>query len=111
MVITGHEDPTKDEAQIDWETVARFSGTRVILMSVERIRTIAAELMKHGAAPNTPVAMVRWGTTGNQQTITGTLATIGAQATDFKPPALTIIGEVVRQRETLNWFEKRPLFG
>jgi len=111
MVITGHEDPTKDEAQVDWEVVAKFSGTRVILMSVERIRAIADELMKHGAAAHTPVAMVRWGTTGGQQTITGTLGTIGALAVDFKPPALTIIGDVVRQRETLNWFEKRPLFG
>ena len=111
MVITGHEDPTKDEAQIDWEVVAKFSGTRVILMSVERIRAIADELMKHGADAHTPVAMVRWGTTGGQQTITGTLGTIGALAVDFKPPALTIIGDVVRQRETLNWFEKRPLFG
>ncbi len=111
MVITGHEDPTKDETQVDWEAVAKFSGTRVILMSVERIRIIAGELMKRGAAPDTPVAMVRWGTTGQQQTITGTLATIDAQAADFKPPALTIIGDVVLQRETLNWFEKRPLFG
>jgi uroporphyrinogen III methyltransferase/synthase len=67
--------------------------------------------MKHGASPDLPVAMVRWGTTGSQQTITGTLATIGAIAADFKPPAVTIIGDVVRQRETLNWFEKRPLFG
>lgn len=111
MVITGHEDPTKDETQVDWDVVAKFAGTRVILMSVERIRIIAGELMKRGAAPDTPVAMVRWGTTGRQQTMTGTLATIGALAADFKPPALTIIGDVVRQRDTLNWFERRPLFG
>jgi uroporphyrinogen III methyltransferase/synthase len=111
MVITGHEDPTKDETQVDWEIVAKFAGTRVILMSVERIRLIAAELIKCGASPDTPVAMVRWGTTGQQQTITGTLETIGALAANFRPPALTVIGEVVRQRETLNWFEKRPLFG
>jgi uroporphyrinogen III methyltransferase/synthase len=111
MVITGHEDPTKDEAQVDWEIVAKFSGTRVILMSVERIRGIASELMRHGASAATPVAMVRWGTTGHQQTITGTLGTIGVLAAEFKPPAVTIIGDVVRQREVLSWFEKRPLFG
>jgi uroporphyrinogen III methyltransferase/synthase len=113
MVITGHEDPTKPETQVDWKQVAKFFGTRIILMGVERIGVITDELVKHGASPTTPVAMVRWGTTGQQQTVTGTLATIAAVAekAGFKPPAVTIIGEVVRLRETLNWFEKRPLFG
>jgi uroporphyrinogen III methyltransferase/synthase len=113
MVITGHEDPTKEETQVDWAGVAKFFGTRVILMGVERIGTIAEELIRHGASPETPVAMVRWGTTGRQQTIQGTLATIAdvASKADFKPPAVTIVGEVVRLRENLNWFEQRPLFG
>ena len=113
MVITGHEDPTKPDAQVDWPSVAKFFGTRVILMGVERIGVIAGELLKHGAAATTPVAMVRWGTTGSQQTITGTLATIAdvVAKTGFKAPAVTIVGEVVRQRATLNWFEQRPLFG
>jgi uroporphyrinogen III methyltransferase / synthase len=113
MVITGHEDPTKEESQVDWENVAKFFGTRVILMGVERIGKIAAELMKHGLADDTPVAMVRWGTTGKQHTITGTLATISdvADKADFQPPAVTVIGEVARLREKLNWFECRPLFG
>jgi uroporphyrinogen III methyltransferase/synthase len=113
MVITGHEDPTKEESQVDWASVAKFFGTRVVLMGVERIGTIADELMRHGAAPETPVAMVRWGTTGKQQTIQGTLATIAGVAAkaEFKPPAVTVIGEVVRLREKLNWFERRPLFG
>jgi uroporphyrinogen III methyltransferase/synthase len=113
MVITGHEDPTKEEPQVDWENVAKFFGTRVILMGVERIGKITAELMKHGLPDDTPVAMVRWGTTGKQQTITGTLATIAdvADKADFKPPAVTVVGEVVRLRESLNWFERRPLFG
>jgi len=113
MVITGHEDPTKEETQVDWESVAKFFGTRVILMGVERIGKIADELLRHGALPKTPVAMVRWGTTGKQQTIQGTLATIAdvAARADFQPPAVTVIGEVARLREKLNWFEKRPLFG
>ena len=113
MVITGHEDPTKEETQVDWASVAKFFGTRVILMGVERIGTIADELMRHGAARETPVAMVHRGTTGKQQTIQGTLATIAevAAKADFKPPAVTVIGEVARLRENLNWFEKRPLFG
>ncbi len=113
MVITGHEDPTKVETQVDWKNVAEFFGTRVILMGVERIGVIAEELMKHGASRDLPVAMVRWGTTGNQQTITGTLATIAdvVAKTGFKAPAVTIVGEVATLRDTLNWFEKRPLFG
>ena len=113
MVVTGHEDPTKEESQVDWESVAKFFGTRIILMGVERIGSIAQELMRHGAAAETPVAMVRWGTTGKQQTIQGTLATIADVATkaDFQPPAVTVIGEVARLRDKLNWFERRPLFG
>jgi len=113
LVITGHEDPTKPATQVDWQKVAQFSGTRVILMGVERIGEITGELMKHGAAPELPVAMIRWGTTGQQRTITGTLATIAdvAARAEFKPPAVTVIGEVVKLRESLNWFERRPLFG
>ncbi|MEI6084672.1 MAG: uroporphyrinogen-III C-methyltransferase [Verrucomicrobiota bacterium] len=113
MVITGHEDPTKTEKQVDWKNVAEFFGTRIILMGVERIGAIAAELMKHGMPGEMPVAMVRWGTTSRQQTITGTLKTIASvvEKTGFKAPAVTIIGEVAKLRETLNWFERRPLFG
>ncbi len=113
MVVTGHEDPTKAETQVNWESVAKFFGTRVILMGVERIGEISDQLIKHGAARDLPVAMIRWGTTGQQRTITGTLATIAqvAQKAELKPPAITIIGEVVKLRATLNWFEKRPLFG
>ena len=130
MVVTGHEDPTKGvgrascpsetamdgrdaRATVNWKQVAEFQGTRVILMGVERIGRIAAELMAHGAAADTPVAMVRWGTTCQQQTIQGTLGTIAevAERAGFKPPAVTVIGEVARLREQLNWFERRPLFG
>jgi uroporphyrinogen III methyltransferase/synthase len=69
--------------------------------------------MAGGLADNTPVAMVRWATTGRQQTIEGTLKTIAQVVNDagFKSPAVTVIGEVVRLRGALNWFEKRPLFG
>ncbi len=113
MVVTGHEDPTKGESQVDWKSVAQFPGTRVILMGVERLGEIVAQLMNCGMAPDTPVAMVHRGTTPQQKTITGTLATIVevARAAEFKPPAITIIGEVVRLRESLQWFEQRTLFG
>src|SRR3954468_7325089 len=76
MVITGHEDPTKPESSVDWSLVAKDKGTKVILMAMERIAEIARTLISHGMSPNTPVAMVRWGTTGRQKSIQGTLATI-----------------------------------
>ncbi|MFN7138141.1 MAG: uroporphyrinogen-III C-methyltransferase [Limisphaerales bacterium] len=112
-VITGHEDPTKDETNLDWKQIANIPGTKVILMGVERIRQIAQSLMDHGMAGSTPVAMVRWGTTGQQQTIEGNLSNIADIVADkkFSAPAVTIIGDVVKLRGKLNWFEHRPLFG
>ncbi|HTD65061.1 MAG TPA: uroporphyrinogen-III C-methyltransferase [Candidatus Limnocylindria bacterium] len=112
-VITGHEDPTKEEAALDWNQIAKLPGTKVILMGVERIREIAASLMAGGMATSTPVGMIRWGTTGRQQSIEGTLETIADVVVkeDFKAPAVTIIGGVVTLRDKLNWFESRPLFG
>ena len=113
QVITGHEDPTKPGSGLDWAQIARMPGTKVVLMGVERIRQIAAELVANGMAAKTPVAMVRWGTTGRQKTITGTLATIAdvVDAEKFTAPAVTIIGDVVSLRKKLDWFERRPLFG
>jgi len=113
QVITGHEDPTKPDSGLDWAQIARMPGTKVVLMGVERIRRIAAELVANGMAAKTPVAMVRWGTTGRQKTITGTLTTIAdvVDAEKFTAPAVTIIGDVVSLRKKLNWFERRPLFG
>ena len=112
-VLTGHEDPTKEEATLDFEQIAKTAGTKVILMGADRIGQIAAALVAHGLAPDTPVAMVRWGTTGRQQSIEGTLATIAGIAADkeFAAPAVTVIGEVVKLRARLNWFERRALFG
>ncbi len=112
-VITGHEDPTKKETEIDWAQLAKTSGTKVILMGVQKIREISQALIANGMNSETPVAMVRWGTTGQQKTIEGTLATIAdvVAETKFSAPAITVIGDVVKLRKTLNWFEKRPLFG
>ncbi len=112
-VLTGHEDPTKEASNLDWARLAKDSGTKVVLMGVERIRQIAGQLVANGTDTRTPVAMIRWGTTGRQQVIEGTLATIAdiAEKADFAAPAVTIIGGVVSLRQKLNWFEHRPLFG
>ena len=112
-VVTGHDDPEKYGAGVDWAQIARIPGTKVILMGVARIRELSAKLIENGLPPQTPVAMVRWGTTGRQQSLAATLATIAdlVQKTGFTPPAVTVIGDVVKLRPTLNWFEARPLFG
>ncbi len=111
-VLTGHEDPTKQEAGLDYEQLARTPGTKVILMGVERIRQIAESLVAHGMDAATPVGMVHWGTTGRQRSIEGTLGTIAevVAASKFTAPAVTVIGDVVKLRAKLNWFEHRPLF-
>jgi uroporphyrinogen III methyltransferase/synthase len=112
-VITGHEDPAKDGPGIDWAQVARIPGTKVILMGVKRIREISGQLIEHGLSATTPVAMIRWGTTGRQKCIEGTLGTIAevVEKTQFTAPAVTVIGEVVKLRKQLNWYENRLLFG
>lgn len=112
-IFTGHEDPTKGESSIDYKHLAKTPGTRVFLMGVARLREIASSLVEGGAASDTPIALVRWATTGSQKTIAGTLADIAdiAERTEFKSPAVAVIGGVVNEREKINWFEKRPLFG
>ena len=112
-VITGHEDSAKEKVSVDWSQLAKLPGTKVILMGVERVREWAQSLMAGGMLPTTPVGMVRWGTTGRQQSIEGTLQTIAdvVEQKDFKAPAVTVIGDVVKLRRKLNWFEQRPLFG
>ncbi len=113
VVITGYEDPDKPAPVVDWSAVAKAPGTKVVFMGVKQLAHIADSLVAAGMSKKTPVAMVRWGTTGRQETIEGTLATIAAAAAkaDFKPPAIIVIGEVVKMREQLSWFEKRPLLG
>ena len=112
-IFTGHEDPTKAESSIDFAHLAKAPGTKVMLMGVERLRIITDRLQDHGADSETPVALVRWATTGNQETVTGTIASIAdvVEQTGFKAPAVAIFGGVVGLRDELNWFEERPLFG
>lgn len=111
-VFTGHEDPTKEGSALDLAWLAKSPGTKVILMGVERIRILASQLVSQGMSPETPVGMIRWGTTTRQETLFGTLATIAdrVEKAGFSAPAVTIIGGVVSLHEQLDWFQKRPLF-
>jgi uroporphyrinogen III methyltransferase / synthase len=111
-VVTAHEDPSKGGSTLNWAALAALD-TVVFLMGVERLDHLTVRLMEHGRAPETPVAVVSWGTYPRQATVEGTLATITdlARAASLSPPAVTIVGQVAAKREVLRWFDNRPLFG
>lgn len=112
-VITGHEKPGKHESSIQWDKISTGIGTLVFLMGVENLSFIVSQLIENGRSLDTPVALVRWGTTPEQEVITGTLDDIVQKVQDakFKPPAIIIVGEVVNLRKELNWLEKKVLWG
>ena len=112
IVATGHEDPTKEKSNLSWEALAK-TGTVVFLMGVTKIEENMKRLIEFGKPPQTPVAVISWGTLPKQQTITGTIAEIGKKVKEkrVKPPGIVVVGEVVNLRETINWFETKPLFG
>lgn len=110
--VTGHEDPTKGGSSIDWENISAV-GTIVFLMGVKNLTHIVTNLIKNGKDPGTTAALIRWGTTADQETLTGTLENIAEMAEEkkFSPPAIFVVGDVVKLRDDLNWFEKKSLFG
>ena len=112
-VFTGHSDSADAATALHYAQIAKIPGTKVVLMGTDNLDDWTKSLIAQGMSPETPVAIVQWGTLGKQKSVAGTLATIAALATKEKivPPALTIVGDVVKLREQLNWFEQRPLFG
>lgn len=111
--VTGHERPGKEASGIDWERLSLGSGTIVFYMGIKNLPLIAEKMMVCGRAPETPVALIHWGTRPDQEVLTGTLADIAekARAAGFKAPAITVVGNVVSLRDKLRWFDNRPLFG
>lgn len=111
--FTGHEDPEKTESSIDFNALAKLGGTQVMLMGVERIEAIAQQMRENGVRADLPVALVRWGTTGRQRVLKGTLENIAQRVIEenFEPPAVAIFGEVVSLGSELNWAAARPLAG
>jgi uroporphyrinogen III methyltransferase/synthase len=112
-VFTGHENPDNPKANLPHEQIAKIPGTKVVLMGTENLGEWTKSLIANGMPPETPVAIIQWGTLGKQKSVSGTLATIAKLAAEEKisPPALTVIGDVVKLRGKLNWFENLPLFG
>jgi uroporphyrinogen III methyltransferase / synthase len=110
-VFTGHEDPAKEESAVDYAALVQSRGTLVMLMGAARLSKVIGELRANGASPGMPVALVRWGTTGRQETLVGQLQNIEELALDIEPPMVAVFGDVVSYRQRLKWFEDRPLFG
>lgn len=112
-LITGHEDPGKGDTMLEWPRFASADGTLVFLMGVKHLSMIVSRLIEEGKSPDTPMALIRWGTYTRQQTVIGTVGNIleRAEAVNLQPPSIVVVGEVVRLRDRLNWFETRPLFG
>lgn len=111
-VITGHEDPSKGSSSINWEKLATAVDTLVFLMGMKNLPEIVAKLIEHGRSPDTPVAVIKEGTRPEQETVVGRLGDIVAKAEEhhLTPPAVIVVGEVVKLREKLRWFDDRPLF-
>ncbi len=112
-VITGNEAATKMGSSIYWSGLAQSYGTLVFLMGTRNISTITQRLIEGGKDPKTPAALIRWGTRPDQETIVAPLERISIvqQERKIKSPALMIVGDVVRLRQALAWYEKKPLFG
>lgn len=112
-VITGNEDPTKDEKTVDYQALAKLEGTLIFLMGVKNIDKICNSLIKYGQSEDRPVAVIMKGTTTEQKVIKGTLFNISdkVKENNLKNPSIIIVGEVVNLSNVLNWYEKKPLFG
>ena len=112
-VVSGSEDPDKPGPPLDWAALARTPGTLVLLMGARRLDEIAAALIRHGRAADTPAAVIQWGTLPAQRTVSGALADIAQRAADagIGAPAVAVIGEAARLGERLRWFDRAPLFG
>ena len=111
--ITGHEREDSEYSKIKWDKIATGIGTLVFYMGVKNLPYIVEKLIENGRSPDTPVALIRWGTMPYQETVTGNLSNIVeiVKEKNLKPPAIIVVGEVVKLREKLRWFDIKPLFG
>ncbi len=111
--VTGHEDPAKAETALDYDALARFPGTLVFYMGLHRLRAIATALVAAGKNAETPACVISRATTAHQRTVEGILDDLADKVIDaaLHAPSLIVVGESVRQRKDIAWFERRPLLG
>lgn len=112
-VITGHEDPLKENTQVDWHHLAKDEGTLVFLMGLHSLAHLCDRLIGEGKDPRTPAAVIQKGTTSHQRMVKGTLQTLPGlvRKAQLEPPAALIVGKVVDLADSLQWFSKKPLLG
>jgi len=114
VFLTGHEDPTKTETQVNWRSYGALKNTTLaIYMGMGRLAFILDELMAGGLSATTPAAVVQWASLGRQRSVTGTVADLASRVekAGLAAPAIIFIGEVVREHEAIDWFGQLPLFG
>lgn len=113
LFVTGHEAEKKETSSIDWKLLASFRGTLVFLMGMKNLAAIRENLLKEGKSPETDVCIIEWGTTSKQRVLVSTLKNVekDAKCASFGPPAIIVVGDVVKLRHKLLWFENLPLFG
>ncbi|MFV0421507.1 uroporphyrinogen-III C-methyltransferase [Oleidesulfovibrio sp.] len=111
--ITGHEDPTKPESAHNWKALAESASTLVFFMGMKNLPEISRKLIEAGMDPDTPAALVRWGTTSRHRSLAATIGTLPEEGkkAGFSSPSLIVVGHVVKLRDSLNWFEQLPLLG
>ncbi len=111
--ITGHEDPTHAESHLRWAALTEGADTLVFLMGMGNLAGIVGQLLHHGKDPDTPIALVQWGTYPSQRTLVSRLKSVldDASAAKIKPPVVMVVGKVVLLRDQMNWYESKPLFG
>ena len=112
-IVSASEDPTKEGSSVRWDALAKTGGTIVALMGWNALDKVAETLMAEGMSPDTPVALVHWGTEPHQKTVSGTLRNIRSKGSEagLTSPVTAVIGEVADLRERIRWFDKKPLFG
>ncbi|MBI4491839.1 MAG: uroporphyrinogen-III C-methyltransferase [Chloroflexi bacterium] len=112
-IVTGHEDPEKDETALRWAQLATATDTLVFLMAMENLESIVERLLEHGRPGDEPAALVRWGTTPEQETLTARLDQLVDRAREagLRPPAVLVVGRVVALRPQLAWYDRLPLRG
>ncbi|WP_226669025.1 uroporphyrinogen-III C-methyltransferase [Metabacillus litoralis] len=112
-IVTAHDKSKNGKPDIDWEGLSRGVQTIAFYMGISNLEHICENLLLHGKSPDTPVAIIRWGTWSRQQTVVGTLSTIVKMVRDQKieNPAITLVGQIIETREKVKWFENKPFFG
>ena len=112
-LITGHENPDKPGSVHNWKALAASANTLVFVMGMKNLPDIARNLIEAGLSPDTPAALVHWGTTAKHRSLAATLGTLHEEGVrqGFTNPSVIIVGKVVTLRDRLNWFEQKPLLG